>query len=253
MHDGQYLEHYLKEKGIKVAEVVRLTGIPRPTIYTHLNRHKLDMSIKNKYTSAIGVTWPGNMVAEPDGNYIRMTPRKTGSNARIIGDLNETEFEDGSRFRQISSSIWSMNVELVTEKAKAGWLSGFADPEYHDQLPHVEILVDFVAKGKYLAFEATGDSMNDGTIDSIPHKSIILGRELEPHKWKPRLHSHDWPNWIFVHRTDGILVKQIADQNLDEGWIIHHSLNPNKELYPDEKIWLKDIYRIYNVVKRQLP
>lgn len=221
------------------------------------NGLKVSESIKFKLENlySINRTWletgEGEMFITT--NTLKETSRKTISNARLIGDFHATEYEDGSRFRQIGPGIFTMKVELVTEKAKAGWLRGFADAEYQEELPIVETIVDFVAKGKYLAFEVDGDSMDDRTIDCIPHKTIIVGRELPQHQWQPRLHNHEYPNWIFVHKNDGILVKQIGEQNLEDGWLIHHSLNPNKELYPDEKIFLKDIYKIYNVVKRILP
>lgn len=229
--------------------------------YADVERGKVKVSgdIKRKLEKefSINVTWletgVGNMIIEESINSFKETPRRAAQNARLIGDLNETEFEDGSRFRQIGPDMWAMNVEIVTERAKAGWLRGFADTEYHEVLPTVEVIVDFVAKGQYLAFEVDGDSMDDGTIQCIPHKTVIVGRELASHKWSPRLYNHEWPNWIFIHKRDGILVKQIADQNLEEGWITHHSLNPNKELYPDERIEIKDIVKIYNVVKRILP
>lgn len=186
-------------------------------------------------------------------NELKSTNRKIQANAKYVGDFHESEYEDGSKFRRIGPETFAMRVELVTEKAKAGWLRGFADGEYIEELPMVEIPVDFIAKGMYLAFEVDGDSMDDRTIDCIPNNTIIVGRDLPQHQWSPRLYSHEYPNWIFVHKRDGILVKQIADQDLEAGWIIHHSLNPNKELYPDEKIYVKDLIKIYNVVKRILP
>ncbi|WP_333627501.1 LexA family transcriptional regulator [Sphingobacterium siyangense] len=63
-------------------------------------------------------------------------------------------------------------IEVVTQKVKAGYISGYADPEYIEGLEHVSL--PFLKNGKYRAFPVEGDSMP-------PHKdgSLIVGRYLE--------------------------------------------------------------------------
>ena len=48
-------------------------------------------------------------------------------------------------------------IEVVTVKASAGYLSGYADPEYMEKLPIMNLPFDFI--GKHRSFPINGDSM----------------------------------------------------------------------------------------------
>lgn len=63
-------------------------------------------------------------------------------------------------------------IELVTQKVKAGYLNGYADPEYIESLQKISL--PFLESGKYRDFLLEGDSMP-------PHKdgSIIIGKYIE--------------------------------------------------------------------------
>jgi transcriptional regulator with XRE-family HTH domain len=180
----------------------------------------------------------------------------TVTNARFIGNVDAEYGEDSegnTKFREISPGRYMMRIEFVPERARAGFLLGFRDAEHHEELPMHSVTVDYYAKGKYLAFEVEGDSMDDGSKYSIPNKAIVTARFLPQDRWFPKLHVHNYPDWVFVHKYEGILVKQIADQDFEKGIITLRSLNPDKVTYPDTTYELKDIQAIYNVIKRELP
>lgn len=141
-----------------------------------------------------------------------------------------------------------MQVPLVHQYAYAGYLSGFSDPEYLEDLPVEPVMVDSVPRGKYMAFEVRGDSMDDGTIRSYPARCKVVGREIQKHHWRDKLHIHKW-NFIIVHRTDGILLKQIKKHDVNTGVLTLHSFN---ELYEDFEINLDDVIQIFNVVKKTM-
>jgi transcriptional regulator with XRE-family HTH domain len=63
-------------------------------------------------------------------------------------------------------------IELVPEKAQAGYLTGYSDPEFIEALQHISL--PFLRNGKYRAFPVTGDSMP-------PHKSgsFVVGEYVE--------------------------------------------------------------------------
>lgn len=139
-----------------------------------------------------------------------------------------------------------MNVPLVQQYAYAGYLCGYADPEYISELPTVPFIVDHEAKGSYLCFEVRGDSMYDGTEESLLEGDKLLCREIKRELWTTyKLHIRKW-DFVIVHRTDGILVKRISEHNLERGSITVHSLNPE---YPDRVIRLDDICQIFNVIE----
>jgi len=90
------------------------------------------------------------------------------------------------------------NVELVTQKASAGYLSGFQDPEFVKDLPKISMPV--LPKNKtYRAFEIQGDSM-------LPMQpgSIIFAEYIEDisaiKNGKP---------YVLVTRNDGIVFKRV--------------------------------------------
>lgn len=142
-----------------------------------------------------------------------------------------------------------LRVPLVSQYAQAGYLCGYADEAYMASLPTIPYIVDHEAQGHYVAFEVKGDSMNDGTEDSILEGDRLLCREIMPHLWADsKLHIRKW-DFVIVH-TEGILVKRIIEHNVENRTLTIHSLN---SLYPDKVINLSDVKQIFNVIELQRP
>lgn len=146
----------------------------------------------------------------------------------------------------IDSSV--MLVPLVNQYVHAGYMSGYADEEYVETLPKIPWIVDKEYKGRYISFEVKGDSMDDGLKHSYEQGDILLCREINPDYWKCKLHIHQWDAFVIVHKTEGIVVKQIIDHDVEKGIITVHSFNP---IYEDYKIDLREVAQIFNVVKQQ--
>ncbi|MCG8306278.1 MAG: XRE family transcriptional regulator [Cytophagales bacterium] len=90
------------------------------------------------------------------------------------------------------------NIELVPQRAAAGYLNGYADPEYIEELPKFQLPV-LPENATYRAFEISGDSM-------LPLRSgtIVIGRFLE--------NISDLKNgktYVLVTRDEGIVYKRI--------------------------------------------
>ena len=135
-------------------------------------------------------------------------------------------------------------------KAYAGYLRGFADPEYYEDLDTISIDVQKRHGGDYMAFEVKGDSMisTDPKImeQNVYEGWIAVGRDLSKHQWQYKLHTHNYDTWIIVHKRKGILIKQIANHDVEKAEITIHSLNPD---YEDETFSLNDIDQIFSVVQ----
>lgn len=242
-HQGEFIKSILRNRGITQEELAAHLKMTRVTLGSRL-KHPVYPNTDEKLEII---------------NYLEMTPKEIeelnsiphGSFSSIGKSLADRD--KASELVEISPGRYRVKVELVPIYAQAGYLSGFGDQEFLDDLPVHYFTTDRPAKGKYRAFETYGDSMDNGDInEAIPSGTIIIGREVDRKYWTSKLHSHKWPNWIFVHKTEGIIVKQIADQDLKTGDIVLRSLNPNKEKYPDFTINLNDVNQIYNVVKREL-
>ena len=86
--------------------------------------------------------------------------------------------------------------------------------------------------------------------ESILDGWIVIGRELVRSKWAYKLHTHQYDAWVIVHKTEGILIKKIINHDVDNGYITIHSLNPDKNIYPDQELFLDDVEQIFNIVQK---
>ncbi|TDQ79524.1 phage repressor protein C with HTH and peptisase S24 domain [Sphingobacterium yanglingense] len=174
-------------------------------------------------------------------------------NAQSISEIFQVD-EDIShnKFIDIGNGTMLMLTPLVDEYAYAGYLSGYKDPEYIEELPTHPIFVNKYHKGNYQSFVAVGDSMTttnqDLIEDNIYHGNIVTGREIIRPHWLSHLHTHAFRDYVIVHR-EGILIKRILKHNVEEGILTIHSLNENKDLYPDREISLDDVYQIFSIVE----
>lgn len=108
---------------------------------------------------------------------------------------------DGSSLRILSITTDNddnENIELVPVKASAGYLNGYADPEFISELPKFKL--PMFNQGTYRAFELKGDSM----LPLLPG-TIIIGEYMEDwHDIKPG------QTYVIVSKTEGVVYKRIA-------------------------------------------
>lgn len=159
----------------------------------------------------------------------------------------------GAKFYTLADGSEVMQIKVVPKKAFGSYLRGHSDPEFYEGFDTITIPVDRLHKGTYLAFEMAGDSMVNIENETMARKSLwpgqkIIGRDLKRELWKYKLHIHSNEAWIIVHRTMGIVVKEIIAQDLDTGMITLHSWNPDKKEYPDYEVHLDDVEQLLNVV-----
>lgn len=173
-------------------------------------------------------------------------------NGKSIGYFSdEVKFMDENKnniFFEVSPGRYLMQTKLVTEKAKAGYLSGFSDSEYMDELPAHFITVNEFHRGVYRSFEVSGDSMTDGTDASVLDGDIVTGRLIKRELWLSKFHTHKYRYWVIVHRYEGVIIKEISHHDVEKGILTLHSLNADKVKYPDFTITLDDVDQIFNVV-----
>jgi hypothetical protein len=184
-----------------------------------------------------------------DLTYLKKTiPLKTNIVEERLFDKKALHLKEKAE-RKISArpldNINYMNIPFVPIHAQAGYMIGYGDQEYIDELPTIPIIVDRSYKGKYRVFEVEGDSMDDGSRNALYDGDKILCRDVSRELWTSRLHINDW-YFVIVHKTEGIIVKKITEHNTDTGDITCHSLNP---IFRDRTLSLNDISELYNVIK----
>lgn len=185
-----------------------------------------------------------------DGEMLLPTKKE---NTKDIGEI-QYPFEPGDTpFTKLAEGQYLMVMPLVPEYSYAGYMSGYSDPQYLDELPKHTIVVTKYHRGQYRAFENVGDSMDDNTKESIPDGAIITGREIKRDLWKSKFHTHRYKDYVIVHQTEGIVTKRIIHHDIDQGFITCRSLNPDKEIYPDFDLMLDEVKQIFNIVNVSIP
>jgi len=111
------------------------------------------------------------------------------------------------------------NIELVPLKASAGYLNGYADPEYVAKLP--KFYLPMFKQGTYRAFEIKGDSM-------LPLQSgtIIIGEYVE--NWGDVKTAE---TYVIISKTEGVVYKRIGNKFKDNKKLKLVSDNPVYEPY----------------------
>ncbi len=137
-------------------------------------------------------------------------------------------------------------VPLVSHRAQAGFMAGWGDDEYLDDLPKIPWEVDREYKGTYMTFEVSGDSMesDENPRESLFEGDLLLCREVQKQHWQNKLHIKKW-DFVMVHREQGILVKRIVQHHTEKGELILHSLN---SYYEDFTVKLDDLIALFNIV-----
>lgn len=235
------LKQLFEEKDVTPYRVSKETSITRTTIGNYID----------------GKTEPNKSNIGLLANYFRVNEDwlLTGNGEKYLNSKLQSEpyltTKSGTKYYEMANGLYRMRVPLVTEHAYAKYIDEFRDAEFLDRLEETEFIVDKIGLGRYFAFKIKGESMDDGSIKSIPDQSTVLVRELSQDKWTCRLHTEKYPNWIIV-LDNTILCKQIIDQDFETGEITCHSLNPSPE-YSDFKINLNEVNQLLNIIQKTLP
>jgi len=136
-----------------------------------------------------------------------------------------------------SISLASM-VTFVPVKAAAGYLAGYADPEFLDELN--TFTLPMLAPGDYRAFEIIGDSMLP-----TPSGSVIVGEKVGSFKEVKNSNTY-----IVVSNADGVVYKRIItnDERSNSGKEDKLTLLSDNPLYEPYQVNATDIVEIWKAV-----
>jgi transcriptional regulator with XRE-family HTH domain len=157
----------------------------------------------------------------------------------------EDVFIKGGKLRVLATTVSSENnenIELVGEKAKAGYATGFADPEFVNQLPKFQL--PFLSKQKkYRTFQLNGDSMLP-----IPHGSWVTGEYVQD--W---LQIVSGQAYVIFTLDDGIVFKVTENLIKENGILRLYSLNPLYEPYDVPIPEIKEVWKFVHFISEELP
>jgi transcriptional regulator with XRE-family HTH domain len=154
-------------------------------------------------------------------------------------------FIRGSQLRVLATTVDKKNnenIELVPEKAKAGYATGFADPDYIKELPIFSL--PFLSKNrKYRTFQLKGDSMLP-----IPDGSWVTGEYTQDLNTIVSGHGY-----IVFTMDDGIVFKIAENKIEEEGKLVLYSLNPVYDPYDVPLSDIKEVWKFVNYISAEIP
>lgn len=134
-------------------------------------------------------------------------------------DLSETKGSYLAKRRQLKMMAESNVIHFVPVKAAAGYLNGYADPEFLDELN--TFTLPMLSSGTYRAFEIVGDSMLP-----TPSGSVIVGEKV---------HSFDDVKnnnaYIVISKSEGVVYKRVVRSNRTKNKLTLVSDNPTYQPY----------------------
>lgn len=134
-------------------------------------------------------------------------------------DVSENTTNYVARRRALKLANHPTAIAFVPVKAAAGYLAGYGDAEFIDELN--TFTLPMVSGGNYRAFEIMGDSMLP-----TPSGSIIVGEKVEAMD-----HVKNNVACVLVSRNDGIVYKRIQKNPKSKNRLTLVSDNPTFQPY----------------------
>jgi transcriptional regulator with XRE-family HTH domain len=148
----------------------------------------------------------------------------------LLKDLADNKGNYLAKRRAQKLAAGTNDIQFVPVKAAAGYLAGYADPEFIDELN--TFTLPMLAPGHYRAFEIFGDSM-------LPTASgsVIVGEKVEDVE---DLKSNN--TYIVISRNEGIVYKRVMKNNRAKNKLTLISDNP---VYQPYQVNAEDVLELW--------
>jgi len=152
-------------------------------------------------------------------------------------DLSDNKGNYLAKRRAMKLAGGRPDIPFVPVKAAAGYLNGYSDPEYIDELN--TFTLPMLSGGNYRAFEIMGDSMLP-----TPSGSIIVGEKVDSLEDVKNSHTY-----IVVSRSEGIVYKRV-EKNKQKNRITLVSDNPVYQPYTISSEDILELWQASVVISR---
>ncbi len=174
--------------------------------------------------------------AEPSADkLIRFSEAFNVSVDSLITKDLRIETSDDKPFKVLSITVDNEdkeNIELVQQKAAAGYMNGYADADFVSALPRFQ-LPFLPTNATYRAFEISGDSMLP-----IPSGTIIIGKYVENLS-----ELKNGNTYVLVTKKEGVVFKRVFNYIEDRNKL--YLTSDNKFFSPFE-IEPQDVLEIWS-------
>ncbi len=153
-------------------------------------------------------------------------------------DLSDSKSNYLARRRAMKLANGRADIPFVPVKAAAGYLAGYADPEFIDELN--TFTLPMLAGGHYRAFEILGDSMLP-----TPSGSVIVGEKVD--------NLEELKNntaCIVVSRSEGIVYKRVQKNTRQKNKLTLVSDNPTYHPYSVNAEEILEMWQAQVVISR---
>jgi len=182
------------------------------------------MSLDSLLNTDLGALSESRLTEMERGMDIDLTGTKLRILATTVGEDNEE------------------NIELVPQKARAGYTSGYADPDFIRVLSTFRM--PFLDRSKkYRTFQIAGDSM-----PPVPEGSWVTGEFLQ--NWNYIKNGHPY---LIVTKEDGIVFKVVYNKIREQQCFLLCSTNPIYEPYEMPVSDVLEIWQFVNYISSEMP
>ncbi|SFC60821.1 DNA-binding transcriptional regulator, XRE-family HTH domain [Parapedobacter composti] len=221
------LKYLRKKKGLTQQQFADEMGIKRASVGAYEEeRAEPKYELLKKIASFYGLTMD-ELVNEAINDKWKPAPKSDASNVRVLS----ITVDEGDR----------ENIEMVPVKASAGYLNGYADPEYIAELPKFSLPI--FRQGTYRAFEIQGDSMLP-----LQPGSIVIAEYVD--NWNE---VKPGQTYVVISRTDGVVYKRIAFKYKEDKGLKLVSDNKSYEPYWVAAADILEIWKAKAYISTQLP
>lgn len=154
---------------------------------------------------------------------------------RDVSD-NKTSYISRRRAQKLVNG--RSDIPFVPVKAAAGYLAGYGDPEFIDELN--TFTLPMLSGGDYRAFEIVGDSMMP-----TPSGSVIVGERVQD---IDEVKTNN--TYIIVSKTDGIVYKRILKNTRQKNKYTFVSDNPAYQPYSVHAEEILEIWQAQMIVSK---
>lgn len=225
-------------KGLKQEQLAAELNISRSKLNAHENGQTVNPIVEDLFRFSEYFRFSIDALLKVDLQSLRE------SQLLEMQNLNN-DYLTGKKLKVLATTVDSddnENIEFVPQKARAGYLTGFSDPEFISKLP-IFHLPHLPRDKKFRMFTTVGDSMYP-----IPENCLVIGNYIE-----------DWTSLknetpcIVITRQDGIVFKLVTSQIQKNRTMLLRSLNEMYEPYEVDVADVLEVWRFVNYLSDTIP
>src|SRR5215207_8492033 len=153
-------------------------------------------------------------------------------------DLSDNKSNYLAKRRALKLATGRPDIPFVPVKAAAGYLAGYAEPEFVDELN--TFTLPMLSGGNYRAFEIVGDSMMP-----TPSGSVIVGEKIQNLE---EVKSNQ--TYVVVSKTDGIVYKRMMKNNKQKNKFTLVSDNPSYQPYTVNSEDILEVWQAQMIISK---